>query len=80
MSSICPPPLLRRLVDLDVFDDQIACVQAFGVCIRFCVLEEAEEEFGAFLWPAGFGDAELFACCVGGCVSDRLLCLLLSSM
>ena len=54
MSAVCAPSLLRGLVDLDVLNDQISGVEAFGVGIGFGVFEEAEEEFGRLLWPAGF--------------------------
>lgn len=67
MSTIRTATLLGRLVDLDVLDDQVAGVEAFGVGVCFRVLEEAEEELGGFFGPAGFGDAELFSCTeVGG--------------
>ena len=61
MSTICAPPLLRGLVHLDVLDDQVSGIEAFGVGVGFGVLEQAEEELGGFLGPAGFGDAELLA-------------------
>lgn len=60
MSAIRATTLFGRLVDLNVLDDEVAGVEAFGVGVCFCVLEEAEEEFGGFFGPAGFGDAELF--------------------
>lgn len=62
MCAICPTSLLRRLVHLDVLDDQIPRIQTLGVGIGFCILEQTEEELGGFDGPAGFGDAELFAC------------------
>lgn len=61
VSTVCTTALLGRLVDLDVLDDQVAGVETFGVCVRFGVFEETEEELGGFFGPAGFGDAELFA-------------------
>ena len=61
MSTISTTALLGRLVDLDVLDDEVSGVEALGVGVCFCVFEEAEEEFGGFLGPAGAGDAELFA-------------------
>lgn len=61
MSTIGTTTLLGSLVDLDVFDDQVAGVEALCVGVCFGVFEEAEEEFGGFLGPAGFGDAELFS-------------------
>jgi len=62
MSTVCTTALLRCLVDLDVLDDQVACVQALGISVCFCVLEEGEEMFGGLDGPASAGDAELFAC------------------
>ena len=61
MRTVGTAALLGRLVDLDVLHDQVAGVEAFGVGVRFGVFEQAEEEFGGFLGPAGAGDAELFA-------------------
>lgn len=61
MSAVGATALLGRLVDLDVLDDQVAGVEAFGVGVRFGILEQAEEELGGLFGPAGFGDAELFA-------------------
>ena len=79
MRTISTPPLLRRLVDLDVLDDQVAGVEALGVSVGFGVLEQAEQELGGLFGPAGFGNAELFSCggifVSGLCVS--LLCGLL---
>ena len=62
MSTVCTTTLLRRLVDLDVLDDQVASVQALGVGVCFCVLKESEEMFGRLDGPAGAGDTKLFAC------------------
>ena len=42
MSAVCAPPLLRGLVYLDVLDDQVSRVEAFGVGVGFGVLEQAE--------------------------------------
>jgi hypothetical protein len=61
MGTICTTTLLGCLVDLDVLDDQVAGVQALGVGVCFCVLEECKEMFGGFDGPAGAGDTELFA-------------------
>ena len=61
MSTIRPPPLFRRLVDLDVFDDEVARIQALGICVGFCVFKQPDKESGGFFRPAGFGDAKLFA-------------------
>lgn len=54
VSAIRPTPLLRRLVHLDVLDDQVSRVQALGVGVGFGVLEQAEEELGGFDGPARF--------------------------
>jgi len=61
MSAICTSPLFRSLVDLDVLDDEIAGVEAFGICIRFCVLKKTEEEFGGFNRPTTFRGTECFS-------------------
>lgn len=63
MRTICPTTLLGRLVDLDMLHDQVARVETLGIGVGLGVLEQAEEELGGFLGPAGAGDAELFACC-----------------
>lgn len=62
MGTIGTAALLGRLVHLDMLHDQVPSVKALGIGICFCVFEEAEEEFGGLLGPAGAGDAELFAC------------------
>ncbi len=64
MSSVRSTSLFRRLVHLDVFDDQVPRIQTLGIRIGFGILEEAEEELGGFDGPAGSGNAELFACIV----------------
>ena len=61
MSTVGTTALLRGLVHLDVLDDQVAGIEAFGVGVCFGVFEQTEEELGGFLGPARFGDAELFA-------------------
>ena len=63
MRTIGATTLLGRLVNLDMLHDQIPCVEALGIGVGLGVLEQAEEELGGFLGPAGAGDAELFACC-----------------
>ena len=60
MGTVCTAALLGCLVHLNVLDDQVAGIEAFGVGVCFCVFEKAEEEFGGFFGPASFGDAELF--------------------
>ena len=67
MSTVCTTALFGRLVDLDMLHDQVAGVEAFGVCVGFGVLEETEEELGGLFGPAGLGDAELFAWAVLKC-------------
>ena len=62
MSTISTTTLLRRLINLDMLDDQIAGIEALCVGVGFCVFEQAEEEFGGLLGPARFRDAELFSC------------------
>lgn len=62
MSTVCASPLLGRLVDLDVLDNQVAGVQALGVGVGLGVLEQTEEELGGLDGPASLADAELLAC------------------
>ena len=62
MGTVCTTTLLGCLVDLDMLDDQVSGIEAFGIGVCFCVFEEAEEEFRGFFGPARFGDAELFSC------------------
>ena len=40
VSTVRPSPLLRRLVDLDVLDDQTASIKTLGVGIGLGVLQE----------------------------------------
>ena len=42
VGTVCATPLLRRLVDLNVLDNQVASVQTLGIRIRLSVLEQAE--------------------------------------
>ena len=44
MSTIRASPLLRRLIDLDVLDNQIARIQTLRIRIRLSVLQQAEQE------------------------------------
>lgn len=69
MGTVCAPPLLGGLVDLDVLDDQVAGVEAFSVGVGLSILEETEEELGGLDGPAGLGDTESLAC--GACVSPQ---------
>ena len=62
VSSVCSTALLWGLVDLDMFDNQVAGVKAFGVGVRFGILEETEEEFRGLDRMAGSRDTKLFAC------------------
>ena len=61
MSTVCASPLLGRLVDLNVLDDQVLRVQALGIRVRLGVLEQAEQELGRLDGPASLADTELLA-------------------
>jgi len=61
VGTVCASPLLGRLVDLDVLDDQVAGVQTLGVGVGLGVLEQREQELGGLDGPAGLADAELLA-------------------
>src|SRR5271170_465019 len=53
VSAVCSSTLLGCLVDLNVLDDQVGGVEAFGIGIRFGVLEEAEKKLGRLDWMPG---------------------------
>ena len=46
MGAVCTSSLFGSLIDLDVLDDEVGCIEALGVCVRFGVLQQADEEFG----------------------------------
>lgn len=62
MSTVCSSALLGGLVDLDVLDDQVASIEALGICVCLGVLEETQKELGGLDWPSGARDTELLAC------------------
>ena len=62
VGTVCAAALFGSLVDLDVLDDQVAGVEAFGVGVGFGVAEEREKEFGGLDGPAGAGDTKMFTC------------------
>ena len=39
MSTICASPLLGRLVDLDVLDDEVVGIETLAIGIRLGILE-----------------------------------------
>lgn len=61
VGAVRASPLLRGLVDLDVFDDEVVGVEPLGVGVGFGVFEQVEEELGGFHGVSGAGDAEGFA-------------------
>lgn len=61
MGSVCSSSLFWCLVDLDVLDDEVVGVQAFGIGVGLGVLEQANKEFGGFDWVSGFRNPKLFA-------------------
>jgi hypothetical protein len=46
------------LVDLDVFDDQVAGIETLGIGVGLGVTEKSKEELGGLYGPAGTGDTE----------------------
>ena len=62
MGTICSATLLRRLVDLDVLDDQVASIESFGVGVRFGIFEKSEEVLGGFDRPASARNTKLLSC------------------
>lgn len=57
VSTVGAAALLGGLVDLYVPDDESVEVETLGLCVAFSILQEAEKEAGALLWPAALGDA-----------------------
>jgi hypothetical protein len=62
VSTVSASPLLGSLVDLNVLDEEVAGIEAFGIGIGLGVLEQIEKELGGLDRPAGLGDTELLAC------------------
>lgn len=62
MSTVRASSLFRRLVDLDMLDDQVAGIEALGIGVRFSVTEKTEQELRRLDGPASFRDAERLAC------------------
>lgn len=54
MGTIRSPSLFRRLVDLDVLDDEIRGVKSLGIGICFSVFQESDKEFGGFYGMTSF--------------------------
>ena len=46
MGAVCTSSLLGSLIDLDVLDDEVGCVEALGIGVGFGVFQKADEEFG----------------------------------
>jgi hypothetical protein len=61
MSTVCSSPLLWRLVDLDMLDNQVASVKTLGVGIGFGILDESKKELGRLDWPSSLRDTELLS-------------------
>lgn len=61
MRPIRPPPLLRRLIDLNMPHHQIPRIQPLRIRIRLRILQQAQQEFGRLLGPARLAHAELLA-------------------
>jgi len=60
--TVCPPPLLWGLVDLDVGNGEVGNVETLDVSVGLGVLEEVQKESGGLDGPAGTGDTELLSC------------------
>jgi hypothetical protein len=61
MSTIRASPLLGRLVDLDVLDNEIIGVQALAISIGLSILQQALQELSGLDGPAGLAHTELLA-------------------
>ena len=61
MRPIRPPPLLRRLIDLNMPHHQIPRIQALRIRIRLRILQQPQQKLGRLLGPARLAHAELLA-------------------
>jgi hypothetical protein len=61
VGTVRASPLLGRLVDLNVLDNQVAGIETLGVGIRLSVLEQVRQELRRLDGPASLGHAELLA-------------------
>ena len=61
MSTIRASPLLRRLVDLDVLDDEVVGIETLGIGIGLGILQQRLQELRRFHGPASLRDTELLA-------------------
>jgi hypothetical protein len=61
VSTVCSSALLGGLVDLDVLNDQVASIEAFGISVGLGILEQSEEELGRLGGPSCAGDTELLS-------------------
>jgi len=62
VSTVCAATLLWRLVDLDVFDDEVAGVESLEIGVCLGVLEESEEKLGGLDGPPCARYTPLLAC------------------
>lgn len=58
VSTVCSSPLFWCLVDLNVLDDQVASIEALGIGVCLCILEESEKKLSRLDGPASAGDTE----------------------
>ena len=61
MGTICPAPLLRCLVDLNVLDYQIARVQSLGIRICLSILQKCEKMLRRLDRPPSTRNTKLFS-------------------
>jgi len=65
MCAVCSPPLLWRLVDLDVGDGEVGGIETLEVSVGPGVLEEVQKESGGLDGPASTSDTKLLSCANG---------------
>lgn len=61
MSTVGTSAALGSLVNLNVLNDEVACVETLGVGVSLGVLEETEQLLSGLDGPAGSGDTESLA-------------------
>ena len=77
VSTVCAPPLLGGLVNLDVLDDEVGGVKALGIGVGLGVPEELEQKLSRLHGPASPGNTELLSCCslISASISPCLACV-----
>ena len=61
MRPVRPPPLLRRLIHLNMLHNQVARIQPLCIRIRLCILQQIQQILGALDRPTRLAHTELLS-------------------